>query len=69
MNDEVLEKLKEEYPVGTRVELVKMDDKNAPPRGTKGTVRHIDSIGTIHINWDNGSGLGVVYGIDKVRKV
>ena len=69
MNDEVLEELREEYPEGTRVELIEMDDEDAPPRGTKGTVVHIDSIGTIHISWDNGSGLGVVYGVDKVKKV
>lgn len=57
------------YPKGTRVELVKMDDMHAPPIGTLGTVRCVDSIGTIHVNWDNGSTLGVVLGEDICRKI
>ena len=32
--------------------------------GDKGTVSFIDAIGTIHINWDNGSNLGLVPGED-----
>ena len=35
---------------------------------TGGTVVAVDDIGTVHINWDNGSGLNVIYGIDIVRK-
>ena len=57
------------YPKGTRVELVKMDDVKAPPIGTLGTVRCVDSIGTIHVNWDNGSTLGIVLGEDICRKI
>ncbi len=57
------------YPKGTRVELVKMDDAKAPPIGTLGTVTTVDSIGTIHVNWDNGSTLGVVLGEDICRKI
>nr|WP_297709055.1 DUF4314 domain-containing protein [uncultured Butyrivibrio sp.] len=66
---EVVEELRKEYPVGTRVELVKMDDLQAPPIGTKGTVRGVDDTGSIMVDWDNGSGLNVVYGEDVVRKV
>lgn len=66
---EVIKKLKEAYPIGSRVELMKMDDSQAPPIHTKGTVRSIDDIGTIHVLWDNGSSLGVVYGEDEVRRV
>ena len=66
---EVVEALRKEYPAGTRVELVKMDDLQAPPVGTKGTVRGVDDIGSIMVDWDNGSGLNVVYGEDVVRKV
>ena len=66
-----LEQLRKEYPVGTRVELIHMDDpynKKLVP-GCKGTVRWVDDWGTIHVNWDCGSGLGVVYGEDSCRKV
>lgn len=66
---EVLQALRERFPKGTRVELVQMDDPQAPPIGTKGTVRGVDDIGTIHVNWDCGSSLGVAYGADICRKV
>ncbi|WP_458574480.1 DUF4314 domain-containing protein [Longicatena caecimuris] len=52
------------YPIGTRVELVKMDDVQAPPVGTKGTVYGVDDIGSLLVHWDNGSTLHVLYGID-----
>ena len=68
-NKETVEKLRKEYPVGTRVELVSMDDFQAPPIGTKGTVKGVDDTGSLLVNWDNGSGLSVIYGIDKVRKL
>ena len=61
--------LRESYPAGTRVELVQMDDPQAPPVGTMGTVRGVDDIGNIMVAWDNGSGLNVVYGVDICRKV
>ncbi len=62
-------RLREKYPSGTRVELVEMDDPQAPPVGTKGTVYGVDDIGSILEDWDNGSGLNVVFGMDRVRKV
>ncbi len=67
INSKSLEKLRKKYPVGKVVELVKMDDIQAPPVGTKGVVEFIDDIGTIHIKWENGSSLGVVYGVDICR--
>ena len=63
----VVERLRERYPKGTRVELVRMEDVQAPPIGTKGTVTAVDDMGTIHVRWDNGSGLGVAYGEDECR--
>ena len=48
------------YPKGTRVELVKMDDAKAPPIGTHGTVTTVDSIGTIHLYQLHSSSLGVI---------
>lgn len=66
---EIVKKVREEYPVGTRVELVKMDDLQAPPIGTKGTVTGVDDTASILVSWDNGSHLNVVYGEDECKKV
>ena len=66
---EALQALRERFPKGTRVELVKMDDPQAPPIGTKGTVLGVDDIGSILVAWDNGGSLSVVYGEDICRKV
>lgn len=68
-NRETVERIRSEYPVGTRVEIVKMNDVQAPPVGTKGTVRGVDDTASILVDWDNGCGLNVIYGIDKVRKI
>ena len=65
---ETVEGVRREYPIGTRVELVRMDDAQAPPVGTKGTVKGVDDTGSLLMRWDNGSGLNVVYGEDLVRK-
>ncbi|MGN8696474.1 DUF4314 domain-containing protein [Bacillota bacterium HCP3S3_F1_1] len=64
-----LKALRENYPQGTRIELVQMDDIQAPPAGTLGTVIGVDDTGSLLVNWDNGSGLNVIYGEDVVRKV
>jgi hypothetical protein len=64
---EIVEQLRSEYPEGTRVELLRMDDPQAPPVGTKGTVQGVDDVGSILVAWDNGSSLNVAYGPDKVR--
>ena len=66
---EVVERIRSEYPVGTRVELVRMDDPQAPPVGTKGTVLGVDDIGSIMVAWDNGCGLSVAFGEDLCRRV
>lgn len=66
---ETVERLRWEYPVGCRVELVQMDDVQAPPIGTKGTVRGVDDIGSIMVRWDNGCGLSVAYGEDMCRRI
>ena len=66
---EIVERVRREYPVGTRVELVRMDDVQAPPIGTKGTVTGVDDTVSVMVAWDNGSGLNVVYGEDIIRKI
>lgn len=67
---EVVEKIKEQYPSGCRVELISMSDPYvAMTPGDKGTVTGVDDTGTIHVNWDNGHGLGIVYGEDSCRRI
>ena len=66
---ETLALLRTRYPAGTRVELIHMDDPQAPPVGTKGTVLGVDDVGSILVAWDNGSGLNVAFGEDVCRKV
>ena len=69
INRKIVERLKKEYPIGAKVELVKMDDPQAPPIGTIGKVSFIDDMGTIHVSWENGSSLGIVYGEDICRLI
>lgn len=64
-----VERVQKEYPPGTRIELVEMDDAQAPPVGTIGIVQGVDSTGSLLVAWSNGSSLNVVYGVDKVRRV
>ena len=66
---EIVERIRRDYPAGTRVELVRMDDAQAPAVGTKGTVKGVDDTGSLLMRWDNGSGLNVVYGEDVVKKI
>lgn len=68
-NKETVEQIRRMYPAGTRVELLAMDDPQAPPVGTKGTVLGVDDTGSLLMKWDNGSGLNVVWQQDRVRKV
>lgn len=59
-----VEHLRSVYRKGTRVRLNQMDDFQAPPAGTEGTVMFVDDIGSIHVHWDTGSSLAVAYGED-----
>jgi len=67
---ETVNRIREQYPHGCRVELVRMNDPYSKLRpGDRGTVDFIDDTGTIFCNWDNGSTLGVVYGEDAVKRL
>ena len=66
---ETIEMLRRQFPAGCRVELLQMDDPQAPPIGTLGTVIGVDDIGSIMVDWDNGSSLSVAYGEDRCRRV
>ena len=67
---EELEALREKYPKGCRVELVKMDDpyREMPP-GMQGVVTGVDDSGSIHVDWQNGSSLAVIFGEDHAVKI
>lgn len=60
---EIVERVRRQYPIGCRVELVRMDDLQAPPIGTKGTVMGVDDTASIMVAWN------VVYGEDSCRKL
>lgn len=65
-----MDALRERYPAGSRIELVEMPDDPQPIEpGTRGTLLFIDDMGTLHIKWDNGRGLGVVPGKDVFKIV
>ena len=68
---ETVERLRLEYPIGCRVKLTKMGDPYNTRLfpGEEGTVMHVDDIGTVHVKWDCGSSLGVVYGEDACVKI
>lgn len=61
---------KELYPKGTRIEVIEMvDDPRPIPSGTKGTVNHVDDMGTIHCTFDNGRRLGLIPDVDEFKKI
>ena len=61
--------LRERYPRGTRVELLAMDDPQAPPTETRGEVLGVDDAGQILVHWQTGSSLNLLPGIDSFRIV
>ncbi|MBQ7292649.1 MAG: DUF4314 domain-containing protein [Clostridia bacterium] len=71
VSKETLERLRKEYPTGSRVELTKMNDpyRTDLVPGTRGTVQFVDDAGSIHVRWDIGSSLAVVFGEDACRVV
>ena len=66
---ETVERIRREYPVGTRIELISMDDCQAPPIGTHGTVLAVDDAASLLVHWHNDSTLNVIYRVDRVRKL
>ncbi len=58
---EQVEKIKEQYPVGTVVKLISMRDPYCPvPKGTLGEVMYIDDIGSLIMKWSNGQSLNLL---------
>jgi len=65
-----LEARRARYKPGVRVELVRFEDPYSSLKpGDRGTVEFLDDTGSVHIKFDNGSSLGVLYGVDEIRLV
>lgn len=65
----IVEHLRAEYPVGCRIVLDEMDDRQAPKIGTQGTCMGVDDAGNIMVSWDSGGSLNVAYGADSCHRV
>lgn len=65
-----VERVRASYSTGCRVELVSMEDPYSKLKpGDRGTVNFVDDTATVFVNWDSGSSLGIVYGVDQIRKL
>ena len=64
-----VERLRQEYPKGTRLKLISMEDPQGVPEGTVGEVELVDDIGQIHVRWETGSGLALIPGVDGFRRI
>ncbi|MBQ7030924.1 MAG: DUF4314 domain-containing protein [Bacilli bacterium] len=70
LSEDKLNKIKEKYPIGTKVKMLKdMDDKYPILAGTIGTIDYIDSEGQLHMIWGNGRTLALVPEIDEFEIV
>lgn len=69
LKDYQIKRIKEQYPKGTEIELISMEDSQAVPSGTHGIVDFVDDMGTIQMTWDNGSSLGLVVGDDQFKVI
>ena len=66
----LVQRMKDQYPPGTRIELDFMGDDPRPiAPGTKGTVRIVDDMGTVHCYFDNGRRLGLIPGEDSFHVI
>jgi len=59
-----IDKIKNDYPIGTRVKLNYMNDVDGVPSGTCGTIVYVDDEGHLGMEWDNGRTLSLIVGID-----
>ena len=62
-----VERIRARYQAGMRIELIHMDDLQAPPAGTRGTITAVDDVGDLIVAWDNGGGLKLIPGVDEFK--
>lgn len=68
VDEKTLANLRNTYPEGTKIKLIKMLGEPQMPSGLTGTVCMVDDAGQIHVNWDNGSSLALEPNADKFEK-
>lgn len=70
VDEKTLQWLRNEYPKGTKIELIELEDPYRKiPAGTIGTVQFVDDAGNIHMHWETGSSLSLIYGVDSWKKL
>lgn len=66
LSDSKLQQIKDGYPIGTKIKLLKdMDDPYPVLAGSIGVVKEIDSEGSLHMSWENGGSLALIIGVDE----
>ena len=69
ISKEKLEMLRKRYPAGTKVCLDAMEGEHQMESGLKGTVTYVDDIGQLLVQWENGSSLSLIPGVDRFHKI
>lgn len=64
--EESVEMLRRIYPVGTKIQVDNMEDEQAVPSGSVGTVLYVDDAGQIHLK---EFGLVLIEGVDTFHKI
>ncbi len=68
-NENRIDMLRKQYPVGTRIQIDHMEDDYAVPCGTKGKIIGVDDAGSLLMKWDNGSSLSIIPEVDSFHKI
>jgi len=66
---ETVQAIREAYPPGTQVRLIRMEGEADMPRGLAGTVDHVDDAAGVHVRWENGSSLALLPDTDFFQTV
>ena len=69
LNSEEVAMLRTKYPEGASVVVYSMNDPRPIAPGTRGTVRVVDDMGTIHCDFENGRRLGLIPGVDEFARL
>ena len=69
ISEKQLETLRKRYPSGTPVCLDAMEGEGLMASGLKGKVRYVDDAGQIHVQWENGSSLALIPGVDQFHEI